>query len=116
LLEVYTFEELLFEYIDVTHDRVKDAATTESAKEVPQEERTWAEEEEAKEIAAAIAADAVWATKEATLENDTIVEEAVGISDDSWAQKHHADSRVLTNPTANEIDSEDGDISATFEG
>ncbi len=117
LLDTYTFEELLFEYFDITQEARSESGEKVS-EEIEAEDRDWAEEEAARELAeeeARIAAEAakLQVEQSAAPENDTIVEEAVGLTDDKWAEKH---DKVLVNPSADDVDTEDGDISAKFEG
>jgi hypothetical protein len=109
LLDTYTFEELAYEYFDLTkEDKPEEQKVSEA---VEAEDRDWAEEEAAKE-------EAEWAAQQLAAaqppapppESDIIVEEAVGLTDDQWASKQ------LKNPTPDDVDAEDGDISASFEG
>lgn len=114
LLDSYTIEELMFEYFDITESNKDPEAKV--SEEVESEDRDWAAEEDEREAAEWAMRQDAEAQKEvmpATPENDTIVEEAVGLADDKWADKHE---KVLVNPTADDVDSEDGDISAKFEG
>lgn len=112
LLDSYTIEELLFEYFDITKSR--EDTEQKVSEQVEAQDRDWAEEEARREEEeAARQAEAEKSQVPAEPENDTIVEEAVGLTDAQWADKH---SKVLVNPTADQIDAEDGDISAKFEG
>jgi hypothetical protein len=112
LLDDYTFEELAFEYFDITAERNTKTLEEKVSEEAETEDRAWAEEEEARELAAAEAEEvkAAELTDIAALESDTIVEEAVSVSDEQWANK------ILENPSADDVDNEGGDISASFEG
>lgn len=106
LLDQYTLEELLFEYFDLTADKNK-PEEQKVTEQVEQEDRDWAAEEEERELAEleAIAE----AEKTAASGDDTIPEEETGLTDEKWADS------VLSNPSADQVDAEDGDISATFE-
>lgn len=106
LLDTYTLEELVFEYYDVTIDRSKSTAEVKAVEEVMDEDRTWAEEMEAEELAE-LEALARQEAEEAASQSDTIVEED-GLTDDEWAKRH-----TLVNPSPDEVD-EGGDISASF--
>lgn len=110
LLDNYTLEELMFEYFDITHVANKKPEETKIAEKFDTEDRDWAAEEEARELAEQRQA----FPEEAPSESDIIVEEAVGLTDQQWADKY--DAPTLTNPSADQVDGEDGDISATFEG
>lgn len=108
LLDSYTFEELFYEYWDVTYtpprpDEAKDP------QEIPQEEYDWAAEEEAKELLELERQQQVVPEPE----NDSIVEETDVPSDDEWAAKHLANNK-LNNPSPEEVN-DGGDISASFE-
>jgi len=111
LLETYTFEELLYEYLDINHEENKPSTEQKVSEALEKEDRDWAEEEaqrEMEEEEARALEEAQVAEAVAIQENDSI-EEAEGLSDEEWAEK------TLNNPTPDDIDSEDGDISATFE-
>lgn len=117
LLDTYTIEELAFEYYDINRDRSAKSEDHEDHKvseAVEAEDRAWAAEEDAKELAEITAARAAAQreAKEDALEDDTIVEEIVGLTDEQWANKYDED-HVLTNPSADDID-QGGDVSATF--
>lgn len=112
LLDTYTFEELYFEYCDVNY--VKNPPSAEDKTEnIPQEEYDWAAEEEAKEVADAKAIEEIEMDKLARKEDDTIVDESVGLPDDEWANRYLGDD-VKVNPNADTVD-EGGDIFANFE-
>lgn len=114
-------EELLFEYYDIAADDERRRKALEEKEAVPQQEHDWAAEEAAKEEAEEAARDAQAAAEAhaaevlPALHSDIIVEENVASSDDKWAEKHLAAAeKTLSNPTAEQVDTEDGDISATF--
>lgn len=110
LLDSYTFEELFYEYWDVTlPSREESEEQEKDPKEVPQQEYDWAAEEEAKELLEQQNKDKVAAKPE----NDNILEENDSISDAEWADKYLKDNS-LVNPTNDEVDS-GGDITASFE-
>jgi hypothetical protein len=102
MLNEYTFEELFYEYWDIT-SKDQEATPTD---EIPQEEYDWAAEEEAKELA-----------EEAlrNQENDKIEPEADPAGDEAWAQQYIANTseNTLVNPSGDEADF-GGDIDATF--
>ena len=100
LLDSYTFEELLYEHFDVMKETVAPPAD-----EIPQEEYDWAAEEEAKELAEYEQLNA----NQIRPESDTIKP----LTDEEWV-KHH-DVKTLHNPDVDQVDTEGGDISATFE-
>lgn len=115
LLDNYTFEELLFEYFDIEGPG-QDADVTLKQEKIVEEDRKWAEEEEARELAAE---EVAWAAaneqaereaaKEAAIKSD-IIKEAED-SDAKWADKY--DPKLLVNPTPDQADL-GGDISTTF--
>jgi hypothetical protein len=112
LLDTYTFEELYFEYCDVNY--IKSESSTEDKPEnIPQGEYDWAAEEDAKEMADLQAIEEMESDKKARVEDDTIVDESVGLPDDKWADRY-TDGDVKLNPNA-EIADEGGDIFANFE-
>jgi len=116
LLDSYTFEELLFEYFDITKEFNRKPHEVKVAEEVETSDRDWAAEEDAREGEELNAASnpKAFAADDAPLENDTIVEEAVGLTDPQWAAKHDTSAKVLINPTADQVDNEGGDISTSF--
>lgn len=109
LLEAYTFEELFYEYWDVTYVPSNSEADPQSEKEIPQSEYDWAAEEEAKELEELEKKRA----SSTEPEDDIIVDE--NPSDDAeWAKKYITDDVSLINPSPDSVD-EGGDISASFE-
>jgi hypothetical protein len=93
LLDSYTFEELYFEYYDITGKKDHVAPT-----ETPQEEWDWAEQAEKEEVELE--------QQELSVEKSDIIEDG-SPSDEEWANK------ILTNPTADEVD-DGGDINTNF--
>jgi hypothetical protein len=111
LLETYTFEELYFEYCDINYVAKDDKEKT--SDEVAQEEYDWAAEEEAKELAEEAEREVIRAEKDFRAEDDTIVNESVGLPDDEWADRYTSDD-IKHNPSADDI-GDGGDIFANFE-
>jgi hypothetical protein len=113
LLDEYTFEELAFEYFDINAPR----KTTDEAvaEKVEEEDRDWAEQEALREEAEALAAEAEIARAHAAPESDIIAEEASELTDNEWAEKYDKPEKTMVNPSADQVDNEDGDISASFE-
>ena len=115
LLDTYTFEELAFEYFDLTYVEPKDAALDKNkvSAEVEAEDRAWADAEAEAEESLANEKVAAFADESAEEKSD-IMEEAVGLSDEQWAAKYDSSEDVKINPTADEVD-EGGNISTSFE-
>lgn len=109
LLDSYTFEELFYEYWDVTYTPPKPGEDG-AQKEIPQEEFDWAAEEEAKDLLALESKQ----EEPSKPEDDSILEESEFMPDDDWADKYLTNDNQLSNPSPQEVD-EGGDISADFE-
>lgn len=107
LLEVYSFEELLFEYFDIEGPGQDAAAKKE---QMIDDDRAWAAEEEAQELAAEEAA--MKAAEDAAAAKSDIIKEAKDSDDSTWADKYTT-PEPLVNPTPDQAD-EGGDISTTF--
>jgi hypothetical protein len=99
LLDSYTFEELYFEYYDVTGKKVEDDPMSASKTEIPEEEWDWAEQSEKEEAELEL-------QKQGATKSD-IIEDSSQSTDKEWADK------VLKNPTADEVD-DGGDIVTNF--
>lgn len=109
LLETYTFEELFYEYWDLTYTPPSKNEEPQNPEEIPMSEYDWAAEEEARELEEL----AKLEQAQPKPEDDNIVKETDDSSDKEWADKYLNDNK-LTNPSADDVD-DGGDIVATFE-
>jgi hypothetical protein len=111
LLDSYTFEELAFEYYDVTQAINVKSEEVKVSEKIEDEDRKWAEEEEARELEEMrqLAAELDAKEKDANIEDD-------GLTDESWAKKYETEvSTPMRNPSADDVDMHGGDIVASFE-